>query len=423
MPEAGERVRPQSGVSSAIAAFRKDAENLPPNGRSPAREGAWLALASLLEHGNRLPTDERGGTRAAFERLLEEVHHSSPLIGGPSLDPPTDDAGAAVGRALRAVAEEMEEAGALRLARCMLGAYVAAGFAADPLDEGRCDALRARLAWKLGHLDESLHGYQALERAGRRHKLPELRTRAWLGFAIVARLRGNYPDSREWAARAAAAADRLRLRALAQVAVHTQLVGAAVAGDFDSALVFGWRGYRDALGDPVREAEMLITLAQLLLDIGYPRLALRGFAAALERKPLLRFMYPALGGAALAAGRLQLRELVSHYARALQAVGQPAGLPYQYASAQLDLARAFSMVGLDADVEHWSTRARAVATEFGFHEIEHYARQLAEPVPLAQREARNAASSTSVHQALRPDAIEVLDAVGSLAVSDTAVVG
>jgi hypothetical protein len=305
----------------------------------------------------------------------------------------------------------------------MLGAYIAAGFASNPLDEGRCDALRARLAWKLGQLDESLHRYQQLERAARKHKLGELRARAWLGYAIVARLRGNYPDSRQWAARTAAEADRLGLRALAGVAVHTQLVGAAVSGDFDSALVFGWRGFREALGDPVREAEMLVTLAQLLLDIGHPRLALRGFAAALDRKPIARFRYPALGGAAIAAARLQLHELVSQYARSLEEIGHPMALPYQYASAQLDVARAYSIIGSPAQAAQWSTRASATAAELGFHEIEHHARDLIERSTTAGRERSVAEASPPAHRATSADAIEVLDAVGSLALSDAGVSG
>jgi tetratricopeptide (TPR) repeat protein len=275
----------------------------------------------------------------------------------------------------------------------MVGGYVAVGFAANPLDEGRCNALQARLAWKLGQLDEALHRYQGLERAARRHKLPELRVRAWIGFAIVARQRGNYPDSRRWAARAAAAADHLGLRALAGVAVHAQLVGAAVAGDFDSALVFGWRGFREALGDPVREAEMLVTLAQLLLDIGHPRLALRGFAAAIDRGPVPRFLYPALGGAAIAAARQHLHELVSQYARSLEDLGHPTALPYLYASAQLDVARAFSILGSHREAERWSARALTTATELGFHEIGHYARDRTEHVGGARAARRRGESS------------------------------
>ena len=44
-----------------------------------------------------------------------------------------------------------------------------------------------------------------------------------------------------------------------------------------------------------------MNLAQLLLEAGHARAALRGFAAALARKPILRFELPILGGAACAA--------------------------------------------------------------------------------------------------------------------------
>ena len=407
---------------SPLAAFRQDTAGRSQNTRTSEREGAWLAVGALLEHARHLPPDARDACKQALERVLQELQAAQSLPASPGLEPPTDDAAETVGRALRAVAEEVEESGALRLAQSMLGGYVAAGFAANPLDEGRCDALQARLAWKLGQLDEALHRYQVLERAARKHKLPELRVRAWIGFALLARQRGNYPDSRQWAARAAAAADKLGLRALAGIAVHAQLVGAAVAGDFDSALVFGWRGFRESLGDPVREAEMLVTLAQLLLDIGHPQLALRGFVAAIDRGPIPRFLYPALGGAAIAAARLHLHELVSQYARSLEDIGHPP-LPYLYASAQLDVARAFSIVGSHADADRWSARALATATELGFHEIGHYARDLIDQNKSAERERQAAEASPPTHRATSPDAIEVLDALGALALSDAAVRG
>ena len=421
MQDRRKRVRSKQGALPALAAYRQDVAGRPLDVRSSARVGSWLAVASLLEHAGRLAPDERTATANAIDSLLQEVLSAPLLSQGPSLDPPGEQTDT-TGRAIRTLAEEMEEAGALRLAHSMLGAYVAAGFAGTALDEGRCVALRARTAWKLGHLDESQLRYKAVDRLGRIHKLPELRVRAWVGFAILARIRGNYPDSRRWASRAAAAADRYGLRALAGVAVHTQLVGAAVAGDFDAALVFGWRGFCDALGDPTREAEMLVTLAQLLLDIGRPQLALRGFAAALDRQPIPRFLYPALGGAAVAAAQLHLGELVSRYATWLEDAARPGVLPYDYASAQLDVARALAFAGNHDDAETWRARAQATGVELGFHAIVHHASILAEQERSLRRHASEVPENPALrHRVLSPDALEVLDAVGALSVSADAV--
>ena len=66
------------------------------------------------------------------------------------------------------------------------------------------------------------------------------------------------------------------------------------------------------------------SLAQLLLDDGYPRAALRGFAAALARKPIPRYELAILGGAACAAAAalpcVAARTLVRNFSERVDAL-------------------------------------------------------------------------------------------------------
>ncbi|MDQ3867754.1 MAG: enoyl-CoA hydratase-related protein, partial [Actinomycetota bacterium] len=69
-------------------------------------------------------------------------------------------------------------------------------------------------------------------------------------------LTGRFLDARE--------AERAGLVALGSIAYHCLMVSAGVAGDFNAALVYGWRAFEGAAGDPAREAEMLINVSQFL---------------------------------------------------------------------------------------------------------------------------------------------------------------
>jgi hypothetical protein len=115
------------------------------------------------------------------------------------------------------------------------------------------------------------------------------------------------------------------------------MISAGVAGDYNAALVYGWRAYEGATGDPNHEASALIALAQVLYETGRPEVAVHGFAAAVAREPPARTALPALGGLALAAAALGDARRV-HAARA-QAERQMAvaGLPYDAASTLLEL--------------------------------------------------------------------------------------
>jgi len=138
----------------------------------------------------------------------------------------------------------------------------------------------------------------------------------------------------------------------------------------------------------------LLNLAQLLLDAGHARAALRGFAAALAREPIMRFELPILGGAACAAAaalpRKAAHAIVRNFAERLDYLvrnlknGQV--MPFPSASALVEMSEALAVVGEDERAQRVAERATALAKAHGFHELTFRLENpvvVAEPAPLA----------------------------------------
>lgn len=130
-------------------------------------------------------------------------------------------------------------------------------------------------------------------------------------------------------------------------------------------------------GNREREAEALLNLAQLALDIGRPEPALHGFAAALARHPGTRLALPALGGAARAAAVLGRPETVRWCARRIDAEARADAFAYPTASALLDLAMAFA-VDEPARAVAYVQRGLRLSEQFRFHELQHHLQSLDE---------------------------------------------
>src|SRR5439155_16962933 len=162
---------------------------------------------------------------------------------------------------------------------------------------------------------------EEVERLGSEHRLAELTGRAWVGYGILAQFRGNFPEAKELFHQIieldGAAADSIGI-------AHQQLmVAAAEARDYDTAASHAWKAFQGAT-TALQETEALASLAQLLLAAGYPRAALRGFAAALARKPIPRYELAILGGAACAAAAalpcVAARTLVRNFSERVDAL-------------------------------------------------------------------------------------------------------
>ncbi|MEP6619715.1 MAG: hypothetical protein ABJE47_10375 [bacterium] len=355
-------------VLRAADAYRADVASRSLTGQFGPPDGQWIALANMLSHVD-------SSMDALPWTLVDELLDALTPLRQLHLEPPEPVGATAAdivherGRRIRLVAEEMENAGALELADVVLASYCMAEPVVASLDQGRCLAQRGRLRWKLGDAVASHTRYRETERIGKRCGSDELVMRAWIGYAVLARLRGNYPDCRRWTERAIRMGERRAFKALTGLAHHVAMVSAAVARDFGAAVVHGWTAFLAADGDPAVEGDALVNLAQAMLDAGHTETARAGFAASLSRSTASRHLLPALGGYALACARMRDADEVHHTVAMVLAL-EETGSPYATACAHLECASALRSVGDQSPrVAALCARAAAIAEQYGFHEI------------------------------------------------------
>lgn len=358
----------------SVEAFRRDAVS----------DGVELddgVAASWLESATRL--ERAAMTRGAErDRLLVGFLSQQDVVTFPASEVSTP----AVISAATEVANEMEDQAFFRLAHSLLSTLLLIVPVSEHLAGGRIIAQLARLARHLGDIGSAIRYYDQVDQMGSDYALPELSGRALVGHGILAQFRGDFPTAR----RNFNAAIELEGAAGESVAIaHQQLaVAAAAARDFDSATTHAWKAYQGA-SSQTQEIEALVNLAQLLLEAGYPRAALRGFAAALARNPISRFELPALGGAACAAAAsLPLkpaRALIHNFAERVDmlvtSLRSGASMPYQSAQALVEVSEALAVVGDEQRSLGTAERAEMLASANGFHQLTY---RLENPVHVAQ---------------------------------------
>jgi hypothetical protein len=120
-----------------VTAYRLDVEGreLAAFGRD---DGTWIAIAALVRRAAAVSASPRRCLQDAC-RLARSLRSNTAILTGPSLDAPTRRASRIDCDAylLRSVAEVMEEAGALRLAKCVLDGLANSARAMSPLERGR----------------------------------------------------------------------------------------------------------------------------------------------------------------------------------------------------------------------------------------------------------------------------------------------
>lgn len=241
---------------------------------------------------------------------------------------------------------------------------------AAPLLAGRVLAQWARVERYLGDLDVAGDLYDRTAVLGRRHGLPELLVRAEMGRAVLARIRGNYPETRTRFRRALARAERAGLGELTGLAHQGLLIAAAVAGDFDTALTHGWAAFARVAGDGGKEAEVLVNLAGLCLDARQDAAALRGYSSAAERTRDMRTWLSATAGLAVAAARVGRDELLRESAAAVEHALASKGAPYERAQHLLTLSDAFTDADDPERAAGYRERGLDIARANGFSELE-----------------------------------------------------
>ncbi|MCC6774197.1 MAG: hypothetical protein IT360_23635 [Gemmatimonadaceae bacterium] len=275
-----------------------------------------------------------------------------------------------VSRACRGFAARMAESGALAVAFSVIG--FARTVAADGSDRerGLLAADQARIARQLGELDSADELYKTASAIGERSSDAELRSRASLGRGVISRVRGNYPKARAYFEHGLTLAEAAESRELEFFAHQGLTIVTCVTGDSDASIRHGWDAYRLAAGDVTREAESLANLAQLCLEYGYSRASLSGFMAALARTNRVRIRLAALGGAALAAGRLEERSTLTRVSREITETIEGSALPYENAQALFHLSAGYLAVGDEVTSERFRKEVQTIAKARGYFELQ-----------------------------------------------------
>ena len=318
----------------------------------------------------------------------------------------------------RALAARMEDAGALALADTALQMLLLVrldeeGIAID--EQGRVIAHRARITRQGGNTELSLEQYQSVERIARVTRSDELYARAWIGFAVLAMVRGNFPECAEWFARAATAANKAGDRDLSRNAHHGSLIAAAKRDAFDDALRHGWLAFRYSVGDAQLEAEALSNLGGVMLQARAYRPAAAAFDATLRRDPPARLAIPALGGAIVTAARLGDVERARRRYAELARYAAASDHQWEVTDALIEAATALFLLGDIAEAERVRARALALANEGKFHELEFRAERVAnespQQAPITVEMSRE--TRTICEQVEQLDANELLELSGA----------
>lgn len=327
---------------------------------------AQLPLAPLLRDFVKSVVREPGArallrTHADY-RLVREAHRA---LRASDL--------AELSRATKALAARMEDAGALALADTALQMLLLVRFDGDGItieEQGRIISHRARITRQSGDMDLAAEQYRNVERIARVTRSHDLYARAWIGFGVLAMLRGNLPDSADWFERAARAADKSGVLELSRNAHHGCLIAASKREAFDDALRHGWLAFRSSVGDALLESEALSNLGAVMLQARAYGLARSAFEAALRRNPPARLAIPALGGAILTAAQLGDAAHVRRRHEVLIGYAAASDHTYEVADALVDAATALFLIGDAAESERAQRRALALAREGRFHELE-----------------------------------------------------
>jgi tetratricopeptide (TPR) repeat protein len=359
----------------SIEAFRRDAISIDGAELDDGVTAAWLESATRLERAAMARGPER-------ERLLSGLLAQHGVVTfRASLVSPT-----ALVEAVTSIASDMEDGDFFRIAHSMLSTLLIVVPENEILLRGRVLAQQARLARHLGEQWAAVRYYEEVESLGAEHGFAELTGRAWVGFGILAQFRGDFPEARR-RFNAVIGLDGAISESVG-IAHHHLAYAAAAARDYDTAASHAWQAFRGA-STPLQETEALINLAQLLLEAGHPRAALRGFAAALVRNPISRHALAALGGAACAAAAAlpyaSARALVRNFTERVDAIvtnlRNGESLPYPSATALVDMSEALVMIGDEERASRTCERADALVRSHGFHQL---AYRLENPVHVAK---------------------------------------
>jgi tetratricopeptide (TPR) repeat protein len=335
-------------TSDVLDAYRADLSNA---GRSEFSDSdaTWLAFGTLLQRAASLPGDDRAAyLQTAAARIADSIEGNGPLRDALAMLGSNGYPPGALCDAVGLLAGEAEDAGAFALATAMLDfARILVGLG-EVLLQGRLLAQQARILRKIGEVELARDLFDEVGDMGRTHGDAELVARSHLGKAVLARVRGNYPEAREeFDAVLAVRGSSPELRELQVHAHHGLLIVSAIAQDFDRALRHGAM----AVAGAAREAhriELQQNLAAICYDVGQYRAALNAYLQVLAADPALRVRIGCFGGAAVAASRLGEAGVINALAKAVGPLLIQRGHEFELADMTREFADAYAYLG---DVE------------------------------------------------------------------------
>lgn len=353
-----------TAVTIAGIAYRKDVAL---QGRAfGVRDGAWLVVATALEHAAdaspgvqkkliaAAAKEARRALGAARLRRMAAFHWNG------STESPFD--------VILLLGYTVEDADALWLADSIAANALRVESQMPPLQFGRFLAFDLRLAGKLGQLDASHELQRRLARLGRKLKNFELQARAANAFAGDAARRGNMPLAAKYLRQALRLAEQSGIRWL-QHRAHLGLVSSAARRkDFGTAVGEAWKMMELSEDDPIMHASDMQTLGELLLHMGEADAA-RTILTHVVRQTLPgRILLPALGGLVLASARTADTAGVDWVLTQVQRLSGAIATRYLYAQLVLECAEALAIVRR-AEAEEWRIRALHLARLHRFHEF------------------------------------------------------
>jgi len=368
----------------ALGAFRQDLG--PALATASPADARWLQVVTLLQSAADVPAQARAGILevvadlADADSTMDGARIPLPVTLRAEL-PPT------IELALRS-AIAMEDAARFQLAYSSYDALLRVIVSQVPDAAARAEvqgvllALQGRTARQLGDGHAARERYTMAERLGRERRDGAILARAWVGYGILAQIRGNMPEARKWFMQTLA--ERGAMRESLQVAHQALMVAAASAADYTTAAEHGWAAYELA-ADHDDAAAALCDLSELMRLSGRPTLALRGFSSALLRSSAApRRRLPALGGAALSAAegldRATASGLVEQFRGEVETILSRTNLPFAEAGVLADLGDAFAELGNAELAQAYRGRLVELAERFGFFELLYRATEGARPV-------------------------------------------
>ena len=321
-----------------------------------------------------------------------------------------------LGHGVRGMANRMAESGALSMAYTAITLTRRVAADASDRERGLLTADQGLFARLLGDLDTAEELYKASEAVGVQSGDMTLLSRVYIGRGVIDRVRGNYPRSRIFFERALELADTVQERELKRLAHQGLTICHAVAENFDRALPHGWATFQLADGNPSREADALLNLAQVCLDAGFPVAALRSYAAILSKPLSPHRMLAGLGGASIAAARAGDAAVLARAASEISHRVRGSGLPYENARALYQLGMAYAAIGDDRRRDDFISRARKLARTRGFFELLHKT-EPAEMEKAAQPRAASHLTRSSQEVVASINELDVGEAGGLLALT------